>query len=219
LNLASTRARCGIIRVGLLAFLLLMVPRTGLAAQINLAWDASPGTVAGYVILYGNVSGSYTSSVDVGNQTTGTIPGLTVGNRYYFVVKAYTSAGVLSAASNEVNVVISAPPPPTIPPPFTDDPLVPGVHSMRAVHITELRTRIDALRATRGLGATGWTTIVAGSSFISASDIVQMRTALNGVYQSLGLPAPIYSDGSLGSGMLIRSVHISELRTHVKALE
>jgi hypothetical protein len=217
---ASTGARCGIVRAALLVLLLLMVPRTGLAAQINLAWDASPGTVAGYVVLYGNVSGSYTSSVDVGNQTTGTIPGLTVGNRYYFVVKAYTSTGVLSAASNEVNVVISAPPPPpTTPPPFTDDPLVPGVHSMRAVHITELRTRIDALRATRGLGATGWTSIVAGSSFVSASDIVQMRTALNGVYQSLGLPAPIYSDSSLGSGMLIRSVHISELRTLVKALE
>ena len=223
LNVPSHGRRRRIVRAGLLALLLLVVPRSGLAAQINLAWDPSAGSVAGYVVLYGTGPGVYTNSVDVGNQTTTTIAGLTAGLRYYFVVKSYSSTGTLSVASNEVSGLIPAtpppPPPPSIPPPFTDDPLVPGVHSMRAVHITELRARIDALRATRGLGATGWGTIVAGTSLMSASDIVQMRAALNAVYQSLGLAAPLYSDTSLTSGMPIRAVHISELRTFVKALE
>ena len=33
---------------------------------------------------------------------------------------------------------------------FTDDPIVPGVTPVKAVHFTELRTRIDALRVTAG---------------------------------------------------------------------
>ena len=37
--------------------------------------------------------------------------------------------------------------------PFTDDPIVPGVTPVRAVHFTELRARIDALRSTGRSGA------------------------------------------------------------------
>ena len=36
--------------------------------------------------------------------------------------------------------------------PFTDDPIVPGETPVRTVHFTELRTRIDGLRAAAGLG-------------------------------------------------------------------
>ena len=41
--------------------------------------------------------------------------------------------------------------------PFTDDPLVPGVTPVKAVHFTELRTRIDVLRREAGLASFGWT--------------------------------------------------------------
>ena len=39
--------------------------------------------------------------------------------------------------------------------PFSDDPIVPGLTPVRAVHFTELRTRIDALRSAAGRGSPG----------------------------------------------------------------
>ena len=40
---------------------------------------------------------------------------------------------------------------------FTDDPIVPGVTPVRAVHFTELRVRIDVLRREAGLAPFNWT--------------------------------------------------------------
>ena len=40
---------------------------------------------------------------------------------------------------------------------FTDDPIVAGVTPVRAVHFTELRAHIDALREEAGLGRFRWT--------------------------------------------------------------
>jgi len=181
------------------------------AAQITLAWDPSPGSVAGYVIDYGPSPGSYTSSVDVGAQTAGTISGLGNGVRYYFVVRAYSSSGVFSSPSNEVSSVIGS-----VQLSFTDDPLVPGVHTMKAVHMTELRSRIDALRAARGLAAWPWASLSAGT-LIRGSDITELRTALNSEYAERRLPAPAYADSST-SGAPIKAAHIIQLRTFVTAL-
>lgn len=111
----------------------------------------------------------------------------------------------------------AAPPPP--PPPFTEDPLVPGVHTMKLVHITELRSRIDALRGRRQLAPATWTPLVAGSSMIRASHIMEMRTALNAVYAAWSRSAPVYTDATLSAGMSIKAAHLMELRAAVKALE
>ncbi len=76
--------------------------------SVNLAWSASPSTnAAGYIVAYGQSSGSYAANVDVGKVTTYTVPGLQEGSKYYFAVKAYDSARTLqSVYSNEVNLTI-----------------------------------------------------------------------------------------------------------------
>jgi PKD repeat protein len=78
------------------------------AGSANLAWDASTSSgVAGYKISYGQASGSYTSTIDVGNKTTYTVPNLQEGTKYYFAVKAYDSAKTVeSAYSNETNFTV-----------------------------------------------------------------------------------------------------------------
>jgi hypothetical protein len=92
-------------RVSVLALvILLMIPVTAHAGRISLAWNASTEqSVTGYRLYYGTASGVYTESIDVGASTTYTVQSLTNGTRYYFVVKAYTAAGLESAASNQVN--------------------------------------------------------------------------------------------------------------------
>jgi hypothetical protein len=75
------------------------------AGTVTLNWNPVPDTdLAGYRVYYGPSSGSYPSSVDVGNTTSATINNLTDCTLYYFAVKAYDQAGNLSAAfSNELS--------------------------------------------------------------------------------------------------------------------
>ncbi len=80
------------------------------AGQVTLAWDANTeSTVGGYQLYYGQTSGNYTDSVDVGKQTSYALAGLQVGKTYYFAVKAYDTARMIwSGFSNEVSHTIDA---------------------------------------------------------------------------------------------------------------
>ena len=82
------------------------------AGQASLAWDAvSAPNLSGYRLYYGQTSHTYTAHLDVGLQTSATVPGLTVGQTYYFAVTAFDSTGQESPFSNEVSATITAPAP------------------------------------------------------------------------------------------------------------
>jgi hypothetical protein len=104
--------------------------------------------------------------------------------------------------------------------PFTDDPLTPGTF-VKSVHITELRERIDALRAAHGLPAYNWAdpNVVVGFSVVRAQHLLDLRTALAQAYIAAGMTPPAYMDPGLGAGTTIRTVHIAELRAAVAALQ
>lgn len=73
------------------------------AAQVTLVWDANTEPeLAGYKVYSGTVSGTYPTSVSVGNVTTYTVLNLTDGVVYYFAVTALDSFGNESGYSNEV---------------------------------------------------------------------------------------------------------------------
>ena len=78
------------------------------AANANLAWNASSSSnVGGYIMSYGQSSGNYSSSIDVGNATTYNLSGLLAGSTYYFAVRTYDSTKTdQSAYSNEVTLTI-----------------------------------------------------------------------------------------------------------------
>jgi subtilisin-like proprotein convertase family protein len=107
-------------------------------------------------------------------------------------------------------------------PTFTDDPLTVGVTVVKAVHIAELRTRIDAQRVRFGLGGYAWTDqpLTVGT-VIKSQHVLQLRTALNEAYAAHGVspPAPSYTDPGLPGGTLVKAQHITELRNAVIALE
>ena len=105
---------------------------------------------------------------------------------------------------------------------FTDDPLVPGVTPVRAVHLLELRSRIDALRLRAGLPAFGWTDaqVVPGATPARAAHLLELRSALGEAYAAAGRPAPAYSDAVVTAGLTaMRTVQLQELRAAVVALE
>ena len=75
-------------------------------ASLTLAWDASlDDSVVGYIVEWGDTSGQYDDSTNVGNVTQFKIAGLVEGESYYVVVRAYTAAGVRSTHSDEASGV------------------------------------------------------------------------------------------------------------------
>jgi hypothetical protein len=108
-------ASCKFVKAAVLYFLLILLliivtNSNAYAADVTLAWDPnSEPDLAGYVLYWGTSSRSYTFSDDVGNTTTHTIPGLSVGQTYYITVTAYDTSANESGYSNEVVHTIRAP--------------------------------------------------------------------------------------------------------------
>ena len=98
---------------------------------------------------------------------------------------------------------------------FTDDPIVAGVTPVRAVHFTELRTHIDALREEAGLGRSRWTDPVlrAGVTPVRLVHLLELREALRAAYTAAGPSAPRWTDAAPTAGTTqIRAAHLTELR-------
>lgn len=77
------------------------------AEQVTLAWDANAESdLVGYRLYYGTSAGVYDHTLDVGNVTTRTVPGLEPGSTYWFAATAYSSAGLESDFSNEVSYTV-----------------------------------------------------------------------------------------------------------------
>ncbi len=119
-KLSGSRTLAGQLRRALfvacvLTVLCSLTPALSSAAQVTLAWDANTDPdLAGYKLYYGNSSGSYQFSVDVGNVTSYTLSGLLEGQIYYFAATAYNVSQNESGFSNEVSKAIADVTPPTV---------------------------------------------------------------------------------------------------------
>ena len=129
-------------------------------------------------------------------------------------VTATDRGGLSATRAFTVTVAVRAP--------FTDDPIVPGVTPIKAVHFTELRARIEALRREAGLAPFGWTDPVvrAGVTPVRLAHLLELREALAEAYAASGRAAPRWTDPvPLGGRTSIRAAHLTELRAAVVAME
>lgn len=104
---------------------------------------------------------------------------------------------------------------------FTDDPLVAQVTQIKAVHVTQLRIAVNAVRATANLAAAIWTDdpLQSQITVVKAAHIEQLRTKLDEAGPILGFTTGGYTDSQLAtgaSGPNVKKVHIDELRQRVK---
>jgi len=100
----STLPRFSSLFAVVLVAVVLVVPQSVMAGSLLLSWNPiQDSRLAGYKIKYGTASGSYTQSVDVGNNTSHTLQSLTEGTRYYLVIVGYDSNRVDGAASAEIS--------------------------------------------------------------------------------------------------------------------
>ena len=91
----------------ILVWMACMIPASINAAALSLSWNANTeADLAGYMVYYGNTSGSYTSSADAGNVTSYDISNVTNGKTYYVSLRAYDTSGNKSASSQEVSAYV-----------------------------------------------------------------------------------------------------------------
>lgn len=101
---ASARTGAYLRKLMLIGACILAATHAICAPSVTLAWDANPEPdIAGYELSYGGSPGNYSSVINVGNNTTTDITGLTQGQTYYFAVSAYNSEGLKSPPSPEIS--------------------------------------------------------------------------------------------------------------------
>lgn len=100
---------------------------------------------------------------------------------------------------------------------FTDDPVSAGV-PIKAVHITQLRTAVNAMRAAGGLGAAVFTDpALAAGTLIKAVHVTELRTALDQARSAIGISVLVYVDPTITANVTtVKAAHVTDLRNGVK---
>jgi hypothetical protein len=96
-----------------------------------------------------------------------------------------------------------------------NETIVPQITSVKAAHITELRTAVNAVRAAAGLSPASFTDDPLPGVFVKAIHITELRTFLDAARAAIGVPLT-YTDPSLGAGYVIKDAHIEDLRAGVR---
>jgi hypothetical protein len=100
---------------------------------------------------------------------------------------------------------------------FTDDPLTALTTAVKVVHITQLRTAVNAFRAAANLDPLDADGTIAGGAIVRAQHILDLRLGLNEARSVLGLSALAYTDPTLTGGVTkVKGAHVTELRNGVK---
>jgi hypothetical protein len=175
------------------------------STQVSLTWNPVPNTSFYYIDRYANGTSTF-----AGAPATAAFvdSGLAPNTTYFYYVTAYSTSGVYSPWSmpEPATTVI-----------FTNDPLATGT-SIKAVHLTQLRTAVNAFRATAGLPAVTFTdaSITAGSTTVKAAHITELRAAIDGARAGWYFPPAGYTGAIPGPGTPVRAANVQELRNGTK---
>ena len=173
----------------------------------------------GLTTAYGSTTanqalGTGSAAVSIGG---GNISGLVCNTLYHFRATA-TNPGGTTAGSDQTFTTAACSG-------FTDDPLITHVTPIKAVHLTDIRSRVDSLRVHFGLAPFGWTNLSLGGIAAKAVHVAELRTALLAAYDAAIAAArpvtrPVFADDPLVQGQtMMKTIHIAELRAAVLTLE
>lgn len=182
---------------------------TASTTTINLSWTASVGATGGTQYEIARASaGSPFATIQTLSATNFTDT-VSAGNAYVYKVRAVdaTTGASLYSTPDAATTLL-----------FTDDPLIAQVTPVKAIHLTELRQAVNAMRAAAGLLPAVLTDpTVASAASVKAAHCQELRTALTQARTSLGLGPPAFTDPTLTSASTnVKAVHLQELRNGVK---
>jgi hypothetical protein len=177
------------------------------ATSVSVTWNAIGGAVS-YEIHRKAAGGSF-GMVGTSATPNFTDNTATANNAYLYAVKWVNASSIASALSAPDLATTFV---------FTDPALTAGTSTIKAIHITELRSAIALVRNLAGLGAFSYSdsTLTPGATTTKAVHFNELRTALNAARTALALPALTYTDPTLTVGTTtIKAAHVSELRSGV----
>jgi fibronectin type 3 domain-containing protein len=99
---------------------------------------------------------------------------------------------------------------------FTDDPVIAGVTTAKAVHLIELRTAAESLRVAAGLAPFTYADAVTAQLIMKTTHVTEVRSAISAARAQLALPAVAYTDPSVSAGGTLKAIHWNELRGGVR---
>jgi hypothetical protein len=175
------------------------------ATQVTLSWPAVTNAVS-YEISRRSNGGAFEvagTSSTLNFVDNGRLPATT----YLYVVRAVTAGGARSFPSpSDAATTVT----------FTNDPVTPGVVGIKRAHMNELRSAINAYRATAGLAPASFTDpTLTTATKVRRVHFEELRAALQAARTAYGLPALTFTDPSL-VGLKVKAVHLHELRAAVK---
>jgi hypothetical protein len=182
--------------------------------------SATAASAFGGIVAFGQVIGAtsyqiFRSSNNspyafVGTSIASGFPdsGLSPNTTYLYKVRGVDSANNVGPLSNaDIATTVM----------FTDDPVVAGSTTIQAVHLAELRTAVNAVRAAAGMSPTTFTDSITPGVLIRAIHVAELRSSLDAARAQLGLSPMAYTDPSLAIGDTpVKAAHINELRAGVK---
>jgi hypothetical protein len=197
-----------------------LIAATGAILSPPPAFTATATGTTSVAITWGSVAGAIAYDVERSvNNATFTPVGISSGSvmidsgrapdtSYMYRAFARTSTGSLSTSSKDVATT-------TV---FTDNPTVAGTTIIKADHLTQLRTAVNAILTLAGPGAASYTdpTITPGTTLVRQLHITELRSNLDNARSLLGLAALTYTDPTITLSTTIKSAHVEELRNGVK---
>jgi hypothetical protein len=176
-----------------------LIATSSTTTKIDLTWTPSAGAVQ-YEVFRGAASIGTTASASYSDTT------VAAGTAYVYRVRAIDASSRVSplSAPDAATTIF-----------FADDPLIAGSTIVKAVHITQLRQAVNAMRAAASLDNTSFTDPTLTGVRIKAVHIQELRTALNEARAALGLAATPFTDPTL-AGVRIKAAHVQEIRGGVK---
>jgi hypothetical protein len=174
------------------------------ASQVDLSWSAVAGALS-YEVERSFNNSAFAPLITVGTTAHNDLA-LASDTTYLYRVRAVLAGG--PAGYSAVDPATTAV--------FTDSPLNTGT-VVKTAHISQLRTAVNAMRASAGLPVQIFTDDpLSTSTTIKATHINQLRTALDEARTQIGVPAAVYSDNPANNTTTIKAAHINELRDGVK---
>jgi hypothetical protein len=169
------------------------------SSEVALTWLPVIGAT-GYDVHRATVIGAF-APITTTSATSVVDSGRSANTTYLYKVRAI-GAGTASAFSS-VDVATTIV--------FTD-PSLPS-HGIRAIHIMELRTAVNAMRVAANLTEMTFTDSSLSGTIIRRIHITELRSSLDAARSTIGLPAISYTDPTLSAGVtIVKGVHLQELR-------
>ncbi len=183
-----------------------VVATTVSSSQVSVGWSAV-ATAVSYDVYRSTSGGAYAKA----GSTTSTIfsdIALASDTTFEYEVQAIDGGGTAGPLSNAALATTTV---------FTDDPLVSGTTPIKAVHITELRTAVNAVRAAAGLSASTFTDSDLAGIAVKSVHMTELRDALNAALSVLAMPSLVPANPAT-AGTIVNAADVSELRSHVSGL-